>query len=77
MDLDWGTAIQALILAACTWYMRRGSKADARKVAQSTASQTTSDEILARVVALEVDVSLVKRATLKETGIDNRGPARK
>ncbi len=78
MDLGWGTVVQAVILAVCTWYVRRGSKADAATVVRGTAAQSTSNEIRDEVVKLKAqveelstDVRLVKRATV---GVDDRGP---
>lgn len=73
MDLGWGTVVQAVILAFCTWYMRRGQKADSQAVIRSTAAQSTSNDILARVTRIETDLELVKKATV---AVDDRGPAR-
>lgn len=80
IELGWGTAVQALILAGCTWYMRRGQKSDTTRVIRSTAAQSTSEEIRDQVVALKAqvdelatDVRLVKKATVR---IDDRGPSR-
>lgn len=67
MDLGWGAVIQAVILAACTWYMRQGARADAAEVKRSTASQATGSEILERVKDIEAELALVKRIALKES----------
>lgn len=77
MDLGWNTAIQAVIIAGCTWYMRRGSRRDSDQVVMRTAAQSTSNDILDRVKAVELDLALVKQATVKETqALDHRGPVR-
>jgi hypothetical protein len=75
-DIGWAAALQAVIIAISTWYVRRGAKQDAGWVARSTAAQSTSNEILERVKAVELDLALVKRATLKDSSIDDRGPRR-
>jgi hypothetical protein len=75
---SWGTALQALIIAGCTWYVRSGSKkhadAAAATVVRGTAAQSTSNDILARVTAIETDLALVKACTVKS--VDDRGPGR-
>lgn len=77
---DWGTVIQTLIVAICTWYLRRGGKKDTAvataTVVKSTASQVTSDEILKRVAKLETDVSHLREIYVTQFGIDHRGPTR-
>lgn len=54
--------------------MRQGSKRDSESVKRSTAAQSTSEEILARLTAVESDLALMKQAMLKQFGIDHRGP---
>jgi hypothetical protein len=79
-EYTWSAVAQAVIMAICTWFIRWKSTKDKtetqEKVIQSTASQTTSNEILSRVKALEVDMHLVKQAALKDGGIDHRGPTK-
>ena len=58
MDIGWGTALQAVIITLCTWYMRQGSKRDSELTIRSTAAQSTSNEILDRVKALELELKL-------------------
>ncbi len=79
MDLGWNSVLQAVILAACTWYIRNGNKHDSETVVRQTAAQSTSNEILERTKALEVEMAVVKRALAKEIkeSIDHRGPARR
>jgi hypothetical protein len=74
MDLGWAAVLQAVIISISTWYVRRGSRQDAVYVAKSTAAQSTSNDILERVKKLEDDLALVKRITLKDNRIDDRGP---
>lgn len=76
MELGWSAALQALILAGCTWYMRQGSRADAASVKRTAATQATSSEILKRVVEIETDLALVKQVTLKQAAVDHRGPSK-
>lgn len=78
MELGWTAVIQTGLLAIFTVIIKVLTKKDtdkaAEKVVQGTAAQTTSNEILARVSRLEMDVELVKRATVKECDLDHRGP---
>lgn len=80
MTPDWSTVIQTVILAVSTWYLRKGSKKDTAvataAVVKSTASQSTSDEILTRVAKLEDDVSHLREMYVIQFGIDHRGPSR-
>lgn len=76
MDLGWAAVIQAVLIALSTWYVRKGSQDDARRVAKLTAGQDTADDILTRVKTLEHDLSLVKRLMARDTSIDHRGPKR-
>lgn len=63
----WDNVAQAVIVAVCSWYVRRGSKTD------SKASQSSLHEILRRLDALELDMGLVKRASVKDTGLMGSG----
>lgn len=79
MELGWEVVAQAVAIAVCTWYVRRGSKRDSEKassrVIRSTAAQSTSNDILARMKKVERDLALVKMAITGDNGgIDDRGP---
>lgn len=82
MELGWQAVVQAVIVAACTWYIRRGNKRDSqdlKRVAQ--AESGTMREILDRLKAVELDLALIKRVTLKDNSGDQptnikRGPDR-
>ncbi len=76
MDFGWSAVLQAVILTFCTWYLRRGSRADVEVVTRRVARQSTSTDILTRVQAIEADLALVKAAALRDTSIDHRGPRR-
>lgn len=76
MELGWAAAIQAVVIAISTVIIRAGSRKDAATVSRSTAAQSTSNDILARVQAIETDLALVKMATLKDTEVDHRAPTR-
>lgn len=74
-ELGWQAAIQAVLVALSTWYVRRGSKKDSTEVKRTTAvlTQIHSDEIGERISYLEtnvrgltVDMELVKRVVLHE-----------
>lgn len=68
MEPSWNTAIQALIIALSTWYVRRGSKKDTAAVKSNSEFQISNvaDQILQRLDKLEVDMRLVKASFLKE-----------
>lgn len=74
--ITWVEVFQAVTLALCTWYIRRGSKKDTAALKRGTAAQSTSYEILRRITVLETDVGQIKETMAKKLGIDNRGPAR-
>ncbi len=77
MELGWAATIQAILIAISTFYVRYKAKEDAKRVTAQTVSQDLGEEILKRIIALEVDVALVKQMTLKNNGpIDHRGPNR-
>jgi hypothetical protein len=76
MEMGWAAVVQALLVAFSTWYVRRGSTQDAKRVEQVTASQGTAHEILTRVKHLEEDMALVKRTVFKDNSVDHRGPKR-
>ncbi len=73
----WAEVAKLSLYALLAWWIRRGSIADNSKAADrvitSTAAQSTSNDILTRVKQLELDLALVKRATVKE---DDRAPER-
>lgn len=69
LDLGWNGAIQAVIVAGCTWYIRRGSKIDS--ISLKAAGETTIREVLDRLKALEVDIALVKRTMLGQNNISD------
>lgn len=71
LDLSWNTAIQALIIAVSTWYVRRGSKRDSAVVKNTAEIQiSTMDQILDRLSHLELDMRLVKGSFLKEPEVN-------
>jgi hypothetical protein len=74
--MEWGSVAEALILAACTWYIRRGGKRDREDVKRTTAelTQSQSHEIIHRIETLEgdfrglrVDVELVKQMAIRDS----------
>ena len=76
MDLGWGTVAQAVITAIATVIIRKNTKTETAKVISGTAAQTTSDCILSKVNAIELDVQILKRAQINALKIDNRGPSK-
>ncbi len=74
----WGTVIQALILAFCTWYMRQGSKKDSDKVSASTASPGDVKQVERKVESLRAEFDILKTAYFKQNPvkIDHRGPTK-
>ncbi len=74
--MGWEAVLQAVLVAMATWYVRRGSTQDAKRVESVTASQATAHDILTRVKALESDIALLKRALASQATIDHRGPRR-
>lgn len=79
MELGWVATLQAVAIALSTWstvYLRRKSKEDKDTVIQSTAAQSTSNEILVDVRALKADVELLKIVVLADKPINHQGPAR-
>lgn len=68
-NFDWNTAVQAIVIAFSTWYVRRGSKKDSESVKQATASEGSLNEVLNRLGSLELDMELVKSAILKDPKI--------
>jgi hypothetical protein len=73
----WAELAKLALYGLLAWWIRRGSIGDnsaaADRVIKSTAAQSTSEDILTRVKQLELDVALVKRATVRE---DDRAPDR-
>lgn len=78
MDVTWLEIIKLAVFGLLTWWIRHGSKADvkteANRVITSTAAQSTSNEILERLAAVETDLALIKKATVKCVTIDDRAP---
>lgn len=67
--LGWSAVAQAVIVATCSWYVRRGSKKDAKVLEHSNQVQlSTSQEILNRIGDLELDMTLVKRSIFRDNG---------
>lgn len=65
--LGWSSAAQAVILAVCTWYMRRGSKRDHETLKSTGQAQlSATQQILDRISELEVDMALVKRYLFRD-----------
>lgn len=77
IELGWAATIQAVLMAISTIIIRWGSKKDATGVKNSTAAQTTSDEILKRVKVLEDQVTSIKEVIAPPGEIDHRGPSQK
>jgi len=67
MTPEWSAAVQGLIVAVCTWYVRRGNKKD------SESNHCLNNEIIDRLSILEVDVALIKQATLRQPMSFNKG----
>lgn len=70
MDLTWSAVIQSIILAICTWYVRRGSKKDSESVKRTTeihdkVSESKSNEINDRLKRLESDMEFIKHVLIK------------
>lgn len=64
MEPGWNTVVQAVIVSACSWYLRRGNKKDSKSIKDS--SNQATDKILERLGKLESDMALVKKAVLPE-----------
>lgn len=77
-DVTWAEIAKLALFILLTWWIRRGSVADntkaAERVIKSTAAQSTSEDIVARLQRVETDLALVKRATVGGSSIDDRGP---
>ncbi len=81
MRPEWSAVIQSVVLAFCTWYVRRGSRKDKEAVIDCTSSEETSKEILKRLYWIESEFVVMKRAfsemqksQSKNLGLPNRGP---
>lgn len=67
---------QALLFAACTWYVRRGSKFDSVDVKINTASVDQVQRLQAQVALLREDVGLLKDRYFEQNPVvDDRGPS--
>jgi hypothetical protein len=67
VTLGWSSVIQAVIVASCSWYVRRGQKRDTAAIRTSSeAHLTVSEQILNRLSGLEVDMTMVKRCMFKD-----------
>ena len=71
MDVTWSTVVQSVILAVCTWYVRRGSKKDAASIKRTAQDHDqvlveTSTAILDRLNKLELDMQLIKHTIFKK-----------
>ena len=71
----WET-VYTVLTALGLWYIRRGAKSDRSVVIQSTAAQSTSNEILEKINRLESDVGLLKKVALADKPIDHRAPGK-
>jgi hypothetical protein len=77
MDTGWGTAIQALIVAACTWYMRRGSVKDRENVKRNTSTPEDVAQVEAQLKKLRADFEILRDAYFKSNPVvDHRGPTK-
>ena len=68
--VGWNGVAQAIIVAICSWYVRRGAKKDSKEIKTAGEAQlSTSQQILDRIGTLEVDMTLVKRCIFRENGV--------
>ena len=77
MELGWSNVVQAVVLAACTLYMRRGSKSDADKVVLKTSSPEQVTRLQDDVTFLKGQVSILMKAAHIENPPDHRGSVKK
>lgn len=73
---EWYSLFQALVLAACTWYVRRGSTQDAKDVKLNTSSVDQVQRLQAQVALLREDVGMLKDRVFEEfpASVDDRSP---
>lgn len=78
MELGWAAVVQAILIAASAWYVRRGSHQDADRLKDFAAPKGQTHEILHRIKSLEIDVLWIKNQVWEmkggERSIDHRGP---
>lgn len=72
---DYLSLLQALVLAGCTWYVRRGSKFDSLDVKLNTSSVDQVRRLSAEVALLRSDVQILKDSYFADRPIkiDDRG----
>jgi hypothetical protein len=76
MELGLSNVIQAVILAACTWYMRRGSVKDREDVKQHSSSPEDVQRVRQELAALRAEFEVLKAAFFQSglVKLDHRGP---
>lgn len=69
--------MQALILAVCTWYMRRGSVNDRENVKKNTSTPGDVQQVRSELKYLRQEVKILKDAYFKVNPVkqDDRGPS--
>jgi hypothetical protein len=76
MDVGgWSTVIQAVIIAACTWYMRRGSVKDRENVKLNTSTPSDVARVEKELKSLKSEFEILRNAYFKNNPVkaDDRG----
>jgi hypothetical protein len=77
MELGWNSVIQAVVLAVCTWYMRRGSVRDSQNLKSYASSHADVDLVRKELQSLKHDFEIFKLAYFKNNPVvDHRGPSK-
>lgn len=76
MEPTLANVMQALVLAVCTWYMRRGSVRDREDVKKNTSTPDDVAAVRKDLAALRAEFDILKCAFFKSglVKIDHRGP---
>lgn len=77
-QLGWATALQALIIAASTWYMRQGSAKDRENIKRNTSTPEDVHNLEDELKNLRADFEILRDAYFKNNPkvIDHRGPSK-
>lgn len=77
MHFTWFDLVQSIVFAACTFYVRRGSKVDANDIKLNTSSVDQVRMLQAEVALLRLDVGILKDHYFDnnpKNSLDHRSP---